>query len=187
MLPYRVLPSKSSPGLASRPPQREIQPLPEALGAEHTSTLDTVNNLGSLYKNQGKMAEAEAMFLRAPQGKEKAWGPEHTSTLNTVNNLGMLYADQGNMAEAEAMYLRALQGKAKTWGAEHTSTLDTVNNLGNLYKNQGKMVEAEAMRHGSGGPTRRSDGPGLCHRLQIWWLPLCIAPPIDNHHTPRVR
>src|SRR5436305_7353316 len=25
-----------------------------------------------------------------------------------------------------------------------------------------------------------SPGPGLCHRLQIWWLPLCIAPLIDG-------
>ena len=32
------------------------------LGPEHTSTLDTVNNLGNLYKNQGKMAEAEEMY-----------------------------------------------------------------------------------------------------------------------------
>jgi hypothetical protein len=33
------------------------------------------------------MAEAEAMYLRALQGKEKAWGAEHTSTLDTVNSL----------------------------------------------------------------------------------------------------
>ncbi|SLM38624.1 Tetratricopeptide-like helical domain [Lasallia pustulata] len=117
----------------------------KAWGPEHTSTLDTVNNLGLLYKDQGKMAEAEAMFRRALEGKEKAWGPEHTSTLDTVNNLGNLYANQGKMAEAEAMYRRALEGKEKAWGPEHTSTLDTVNNLGLLYKDQGKMAEAEVM------------------------------------------
>jgi hypothetical protein len=33
-------------------------------------------------------------------------------------------------------------------------------------------------------PTRRSIGPGLCHCLQIWWLPLCIALAIDNHLPP---
>ncbi|SLM37739.1 beta transducin-like protein het-e4s [Lasallia pustulata] len=63
------------------------------------------------------MAEAEAMYRRALEGKEKAWGPEHTSTLDTE----------------------------KAWGPEHTSTLGTVNNLGVLYKDQGKMAEAEAM------------------------------------------
>ncbi|KAL2042340.1 hypothetical protein N7G274_004829 [Stereocaulon virgatum] len=46
--------------------------------------------------NQGKLVEAEEMYRRALDGKEKAWGLDHTSTLtgNTVNNLGLLYADQ---------------------------------------------------------------------------------------------
>lgn len=36
------------------------------------------------------MAEAEEMYERAMEGREKAWGPEHTSTLSTVGNLGNL-------------------------------------------------------------------------------------------------
>jgi tetratricopeptide (TPR) repeat protein len=117
----------------------------EALGPEHTSTLDTVNNLGRLYADQGKVAEAEEMYMRALRGYEKALGSEHTSTLDTVNNLGSLYADQDRMAEAEGMYMRALQGYEKAWGPEHTSVLNTINNLGLLYQNQSKMVEAEEM------------------------------------------
>ena len=103
------------------------------------------HELGRLYSDQGKMKEAEEMYLRALTGYEKAWGVEHTSTLNTVNNLGALYSDQGKMKEAEEMYLRALTGYEKAWGVEHTSTLNTVNNLGLLYFNQGKMKEAEEM------------------------------------------
>ncbi|KAF2678562.1 hypothetical protein K458DRAFT_258574, partial [Lentithecium fluviatile CBS 122367] len=68
------------------------------------------HNLGILYKDQDKLAEAEAMYSRALQGREEALGPKHTSTLDTVNNLGILYRDQGKLAEAEAMYSRALQG-----------------------------------------------------------------------------
>ncbi len=105
----------------------------------------TFHNLGLLYADQGKMVEAEKMYQRALDGKEKVWGPEHTSTLNTVNNLGILYKGQGKLVEAEKMYQRALDRKEKAWGPEHTSTLDTVNNLGILYKDQGKMVEAEKM------------------------------------------
>jgi len=107
--------------------------------------LNAANNLGILYSDQGKMKEAEEMYLRALAGKEKARGPEHKSTLDTVNNLGNLYKNQGKMKEAEEMYLRALTGREKAWSSEHTSTLDTVNNLGSLYSNQGKMKEAEEM------------------------------------------
>jgi tetratricopeptide (TPR) repeat protein len=102
-------------------------------------------SLGYLYDAQGKLVEAEQMYQRALQGKEKAWGPEHTSTLDTVNNLAILYKTQGKLVEAEQMYQRALQGYEKAWGPEHTSTLDTVNNLANLYKTQGKLVEAGQM------------------------------------------
>jgi hypothetical protein len=52
----------------------------------------TPSNLGGLYAEQDKMAEAEAMYMRALQGKEKAWGAEHRLTLATIKNLGELYA-----------------------------------------------------------------------------------------------
>jgi hypothetical protein len=103
-----------------------------ALGPEHTSTLDTVNNIGNCYADLGRLEEAEMMYKRALAGNEKALGLEHTSTLNTVNNLGNLYVDLGRLEEAEMMYKRALAGKEKALGLEHTSTLNTVNNLGTL-------------------------------------------------------
>jgi len=125
--------------------QRALQGYEKAWGLEHTSTLDTVNNLGLLYADLGRLDEAEKMYQRALQGKEKAWGLEHTSTLDTVNNLGNLYADLGRLDEAEKMYQRALQGYEKAWGLEHTSTLSTVNNLGILYAGLGRLDEAEKM------------------------------------------
>ncbi|KAF2258627.1 hypothetical protein CC78DRAFT_586912 [Lojkania enalia] len=128
--------------------QRALEGYEKAWGPDHTSTLSIVNNLGNLYKNQGKLAE----------------GPNHTLILSTVNNLGLLYADQGKLAEAEKMYQRALEGKEKgklveaekmyqralegykkAWGPNYTSTLSTVNNLGLLYADQGKLAEAEKM------------------------------------------
>ncbi|KAK5218133.1 hypothetical protein LTR47_011769 [Exophiala xenobiotica] len=117
----------------------------KALGADHTSTLDTVNNLGLLYTNQGKLDEAERMYQRALAGYEKALGPDHTSTLCTVSNLGLLYANQGKLDEAERMYQRALGGYEKALGADHTSTLNTVDNLGDLYADQDKLDGAERM------------------------------------------
>jgi len=125
--------------------RRALQGCEHALGPEHPSTLLTVNNLGSLYRDQGKLDQAEAMFGRALQGYEKTLGPEHTSTILTVNNLGLLYRDLGKLDQAEAMFGRALQGHEKALGPEHTSTLLTVNNLGLLYRDQGKLDQAEVM------------------------------------------
>lgn len=60
---------------------------------DHTSTLDTVNNLGLLYADQGKLVEAEEIYQRALDGYKKVWGPNHTSTLDTFSNLGLLYTN----------------------------------------------------------------------------------------------
>ncbi|KAJ6114828.1 hypothetical protein N7486_000606 [Penicillium sp. IBT 16267x] len=106
---------------------------------------ELVNNLGILYRGQGKLAEAEEMYQRALAGREKALGPDHTSTLSTVHNLGILYSAQGKLVEAEEMYQRALAGREKALGPDHTSTLSTVHNLGSLYSAQGKLAEAEEM------------------------------------------
>ncbi|KAN0083094.1 hypothetical protein V8E54_002182 [Elaphomyces granulatus] len=146
--------------------------------------------LGLLYVDQGKLDEAEKMYQRALQGKEKAWGLDHTSTLDTVNslgalyadqgkldeaekmyqralqgfdvvnNLGLLYADQGKLDEAEKMHQRALQGKETTLGPDHTSMLYTVNNLGTLYKDQGKLDEAEKMYQRALQGKEKAWGPG---------------------------
>lgn len=107
--------------------------------------IDSLNMLGSLYTDQGKLPEAEAMYKRALEGREKAHRRDHTSTLDTVNNLGHLYAGQGKLQEAKAMCKRALEGKEKVLGRDHISTLDAVNNLGNLYAGQGKLQKAETM------------------------------------------
>jgi tetratricopeptide (TPR) repeat protein len=112
---------------------------------ELVEILDSIHYLGSLYNHLGKLAEAEQMYERALQGKEKALGAEHTSTLGTINNLGLLYTNQGKLAEAEQMFKRALHGYEKALGAEHTSTLGTINNLGLLYTDLGKLAEAEQM------------------------------------------
>jgi tetratricopeptide (TPR) repeat protein len=129
------------------------------LGPECVSTLATVNNLGNLYGQQGKLDEAKQMYWRALSGYEQALGPEYTSTLITVNNLGILYRDQGKLDEAKEMYQRALSGYEQALGPEHTSTLNTVNNLGVLYRDQGKLDEAEEMHRRALSGYEKALGP----------------------------
>jgi predicted negative regulator of RcsB-dependent stress response len=54
-----------------------------------------VHNLGELYVDQGKLAEAEAMYNKALQGYEHAFSLELTSSylpaLNTLFAFGDLY------------------------------------------------------------------------------------------------
>jgi tetratricopeptide (TPR) repeat protein len=86
----------------------------KAWGPDHTSTLNTINNLGLLYAEQGKPNEVEKMYQRALQGYEKALGLENVARSRpapkTMRNLGHLFAAQGHLHEAKEMCSRACTG-----------------------------------------------------------------------------
>jgi tetratricopeptide (TPR) repeat protein len=80
---------------------RALDGYEKALGRDHKSILSTVNNLGALYKDQGRLTEAELMLQRAI-------GRDHASALETVNNLGSLYK-QGRWGEAERLEMQVME------------------------------------------------------------------------------
>ena len=74
------------------------------MGPNHMSALNalnTINNLGVLYADQGKHAEAEEMYQRALDGYEKAWSSDHPLTLRTLNNLKLLNAGRSEHTKVE--------------------------------------------------------------------------------------
>jgi len=57
------------------------------LGKEHPDTLASVNNLASVLQDLRKYEEAEQIYRRALEGREKVLGKEHSDTIASVNNL----------------------------------------------------------------------------------------------------
>ncbi|KAF1850391.1 uncharacterized protein K460DRAFT_382125 [Cucurbitaria berberidis CBS 394.84] len=111
---------------------------------EELSVLQAAHNLGILYKDQGKLGEAEQMYKWVLRECEQL-APDHTLILVTTTNLGNVYSIQGKVDKAEQMYMRALQGYEEALRPKHYSILETVNNLGVLYMRQGKLDKAEQM------------------------------------------
>ena len=60
-----------------------------------------MNNLASLYCDQGKYGEAEPLYKEALAGHQKALGQDYPDTLLSLNNLASLYHKQGKYSEAE--------------------------------------------------------------------------------------
>jgi tetratricopeptide (TPR) repeat protein len=108
--------------------QRALQGYENAYGPDHIETLDTVNNIGILYKEQGMLLKAEQVYQRALQGYEKAIGIDNITTyppkLNTIENLGHLYKRQGDIVKARTMYSKALIGNEKVFGPDHPRSQD---------------------------------------------------------------
>jgi tetratricopeptide (TPR) repeat protein len=80
--------------------------------------------LGSLYIDQEKMVEAEAMYQRALAGYEKALGPEHPSTLDAVYNLGLLFRRLREWEKSIRCFERAWAGYETVKGAADPETVD---------------------------------------------------------------
>ena len=115
------------------------------LGHEHPDTLTSINNLASLYQDQGKYPDAEPLYKEALVGRQKTLGLEHSDTLTSMNNLAFLYQDQGKYTDAEPLYKKALAGCQKALGLKHPDTFTFMNNLASLYSHQGKYADAEPL------------------------------------------
>ena len=116
-------------------------------------------NLASLYKEQGRYADAEPLYKRALTANEHTLGPDHPLTLDTANNLAALYQATRRYDEAEQLYKRTLEAKERALGAEHPQTLSIVDKLATLYGEQGRFGDAEPFQRRALEARERILGP----------------------------
>ena len=76
-----------------------------SLGATHPDTLVSMNNLASLFGNQGKYEEAEALYVSCFEMRKTVLGAIHPDTLVTMSNLAGLYESQGMYEDAFSITL----------------------------------------------------------------------------------
>ena len=56
------------------------------LGEEHPDTLSSMANLASIYRDQGKWKEAEALEVVVMEKSKHLLGEEHPSTLSSIED-----------------------------------------------------------------------------------------------------
>lgn len=108
-------------------------------------TVHVLNGLGLLYKELGRLPEAESYFLRAMEKIEsvrESCRPEYASL---VNNLALVYLDQGRYGEAETLYKQLISDGESEDFAGPEDTIHLLNNLALLYCNQGRYDDAEPL------------------------------------------
>ena len=73
----------------------------------------SLNNLASLYQDQGNYAEAEPLYQRSLAIWEKALGPEHPNVAQRLENYAALLRETGRDDRAADMEDRANAIRAK--------------------------------------------------------------------------
>ena len=122
-------------------------------GAYLQNVAGSQNSLGLLYKNTGRMREAEELYTAAlaiyKALAEKNQGAYLPAVAMIQINLGLLYNDTGRMKEAEEQYIAAYATyKAlaeKNPSANLPAVATCLNNLALLYSNTGRTMEAEEL------------------------------------------
>ena len=115
------------------------------LGEDHPDTISSINNLGSILSERGKLEEAEELLREAVKAMRAKLGEDHPHTIRSVSNLGNVLHDRGRLEEAEELKREALQAMRAKLGEDHPDTISSINSLGSILSARGKLEEAEEL------------------------------------------
>jgi tetratricopeptide (TPR) repeat protein len=99
--------------------QRDQAGLAELSLPDGQDVLTQVDIVAELYRDLGRLAEAEPLYKRALEIRERTLPAGHPDIAQSLNNLALLYQAQGRLAEAEPLYKTQLgsNGAAPRLGA----------------------------------------------------------------------
>ena len=112
------------------------------LGQQNPSTLASMANLASTYRNQGRWKEAEELQVQVMETRKRVLGQEHPDTLTSMANLASTYRDQGRLEEAEHLEVQVMETRKVVSGKEHPNTLASMSNLAFAWKGQSRDIDA---------------------------------------------
>ena len=99
------------------------------LGEEHPDVATSLNNIATLYYDQGHYSEAEPLYTQALALRRRILGEEHPDVASSLNNLGDLYRSQGHYSEAECLFLQAIIRALRCLGEDHPNTQIFISNF----------------------------------------------------------
>ena len=105
-----------------------------------------LNDMGNLYKDAGRLPEAEAALNRAIAIGRAVSGEDHPNVAASMGNLAVVLQHESRFAEAESFYKRALAIDEKVFGSNHPVTAIGLNNLANVYADQNRPQDAAGLQ-----------------------------------------
>jgi tetratricopeptide (TPR) repeat protein len=114
-----------------------------AYGPKSPSLMRALNQLGQVYKQQGRRDDAESSYRKSLEMHRELLGPDNSDTLSVQGNLGFQLMLNDKLSEAESLLADAAE-RMKRAGGDANDRAELLNNLANLRQAQGRYAEAEA-------------------------------------------
>ncbi|MCW5966463.1 MAG: tetratricopeptide repeat protein [Bryobacterales bacterium] len=150
---YRRGPAQQPGRAVSRPEEihsgREVlcgrsRRLPQGAAGNNHLRATISNNLGELYRAEGKIEPAAALFEEAIAALERSPGGATIQLAPVLNNLAELHRAAGRLEQAEPLYRRAMHLLEKALGPTNAQVAVVCNNLGGLLMDANRLKEAQA-------------------------------------------
>lgn len=105
-------------------------------------TLRNFAVLGDVFKDSGKLREAEDLYRSGLQGREKALGRDHPETLTAAHNLALIFEAQRKFTDAEDTFLATVEARERVFGKSHPATCSTAFCLGDMLRKLNRTADA---------------------------------------------
>jgi tetratricopeptide (TPR) repeat protein len=106
---------------------------------------DNLYGLATSFHRQGRLEEAEWLYVHVRNIEKEESGAVHPHTLDTTFNLAVLYENQGRYREAEKAFTYVTKWRLTWFGKQHPQTLRVQANLAVVYAYLGRLAEAETL------------------------------------------
>ena len=102
-----------------------------------------MNNLGVALAGQRKFDEAEKLYRKTVELRQKVLGKAHAATILSMNDLQWIFVQSDRPEEAEKVLREMLVSATKAYGPEDSRILNITHDQGCRLTNIGKIAEAE--------------------------------------------
>jgi tetratricopeptide (TPR) repeat protein len=125
--------------------RRALEIASTALPPNHPGIASVWNNLGQVYRFQGRYLEAETSYRKAIEIWTAARGPAHPLVARGLLNLAAFEHERGRDRAAEELYGRAAGILDRTIGTDALQTMIARNELGEVLRAEGRYVASEQL------------------------------------------
>jgi non-specific serine/threonine protein kinase/serine/threonine-protein kinase len=126
--------------------ERAEPPLKQAIAlSSGAPRLVTTRILAGVYETQGRMREAESLYVATLAEQTKLLGPDDPEVLQTMDGLALLHVDNERYASAESLYAIIVPTARRVLGAEAPQALSVLGNAAWALTSDGKYAQAESL------------------------------------------
>lgn len=122
--------------------QGAVENRQQALGPDHPDTLRAMRELATVFKEQGRYAESEALLRKTLTAQKRVLGQDHKDTFVTITVLAAVCEAQDQPMTSEKLFSDLWQLQKKVLGPDHMETLGTLGNMAAFMTRQGRPEEA---------------------------------------------